>query len=590
MPHSFPDRAALLVGRDAWCANITATTLAYGHISSWNISRVDDLSYVFCASSYYTNRGCNPDCATLNANDWDTMNVNRWDTSSVTSLSWSFFDALSFDQPLDGWSTARVTSFDGAFSGASAFNQPLGWDTPSALDLTAIFSDASAFNQPLRHWDVSRVTSLRSAFYGARAFNQPLDTWETSQVTNMASAFNGASSFDQALSFDISRVTSFRSMFEQTTSLTTCHMARIHTAFSASALKGSPDSWTNSSAWAGYSCSPPPPPPLPPQPPCEPPLHPPPSPLPPSLPPPSPPPPSPPPSPPSPSPPPPSQPLPSPPPPLLPPSSPPPLRPPDGPPPPPLPPLLPPGSLAYVLVRSGSCESAAGGAVTSASECEIAARSLGLADTTAYSAGWPHSPAYCTFFSSTATSSLNFNTDRASTSPCRDTSQCVCIAHSPPSPSPPASPPSPPASPPALPRLPQRASKVGPAVVSPADDAPSPPAGLWLALSAFVLLGLAALSCCCRGRRSGSLRGRRLEEDEDDAGVQAVVHELASCAPSGAFGGHEMRPPSLFSPHALTATESPPPTPQKTASGGRWSRKGSTASTAELETADVLIE
>ena len=45
----FTNRAALLVARDAWCADPTAAAAIYGPIALWDISQVTDLSFVFCA-------------------------------------------------------------------------------------------------------------------------------------------------------------------------------------------------------------------------------------------------------------------------------------------------------------------------------------------------------------------------------------------------------------------------------------------------------------------------------------------------------------------------------------------------------------
>ena len=49
--HVFANRAALLTARDAWCANPTAAAATYGHISTWVVSAVTDLTQVFCALS-----------------------------------------------------------------------------------------------------------------------------------------------------------------------------------------------------------------------------------------------------------------------------------------------------------------------------------------------------------------------------------------------------------------------------------------------------------------------------------------------------------------------------------------------------------
>jgi surface protein len=84
--HSFADRAALLVARDAWCADPTAAAATYGPIEQWDVSNVDDLSYMFCAYALYAagggggDRGCNTACSTFNSN------ISAWDTSSVTSM------------------------------------------------------------------------------------------------------------------------------------------------------------------------------------------------------------------------------------------------------------------------------------------------------------------------------------------------------------------------------------------------------------------------------------------------------------------------------------------------------------------------
>ena len=79
----FANRAALLVARDAWCADPTAAAAIYGPINLWDISQVTDLSYVFCArsdsswrDSSWRSRGCNPACRSFNSD------ISGWDTSS----------------------------------------------------------------------------------------------------------------------------------------------------------------------------------------------------------------------------------------------------------------------------------------------------------------------------------------------------------------------------------------------------------------------------------------------------------------------------------------------------------------------------
>ena len=76
------NRVGLLVARNAWCANKAEATTTYGDIGLWDVSRVTDLSNVFCgsASPVDQSQGCNPACADFNDD------ISAWDTSRATSL------------------------------------------------------------------------------------------------------------------------------------------------------------------------------------------------------------------------------------------------------------------------------------------------------------------------------------------------------------------------------------------------------------------------------------------------------------------------------------------------------------------------
>ena len=65
-------------------------------------------------------------------------------------MSYMYWDASSFNQPLNKWTVSKVT------------------------EMRAMFHDASSFNQPLNNWNVSNVTQMREMFMNARSFNQPL--------------------------------------------------------------------------------------------------------------------------------------------------------------------------------------------------------------------------------------------------------------------------------------------------------------------------------------------------------------------------------------------------------------------------------
>ena len=74
---NFTSRAALLTARDTWCANRTDGVTAFGPIEDWDVSRVRDLSYLFCAKAM---SGCNPNCSSFNEA------IGSWDMTRVTSL------------------------------------------------------------------------------------------------------------------------------------------------------------------------------------------------------------------------------------------------------------------------------------------------------------------------------------------------------------------------------------------------------------------------------------------------------------------------------------------------------------------------
>ena len=48
--------------------------------------------------------------------------------------------------------------------------------------MAEMFYDAKSFNQPLNNWNVSNVTFMNRMFNGARSFNQPLNNWNVSNV------------------------------------------------------------------------------------------------------------------------------------------------------------------------------------------------------------------------------------------------------------------------------------------------------------------------------------------------------------------------------------------------------------------------
>ncbi len=139
--------------------------------------------------------------------------ISSWDVSSVTDMSF-MFSGSSFNQPIGDWDVSSVTDMSFMFSGSS-FNQPIGdWDVSSVTDMNSMFSNKSQFDQPIGDWDVSSVTNMSSMFSGDTRFNQPIGKWNVSSVNSMESMFSSNYFFNQDLSsWDISGAENTKYMF-----------------------------------------------------------------------------------------------------------------------------------------------------------------------------------------------------------------------------------------------------------------------------------------------------------------------------------------------------------------------------------------
>ena len=53
-----------------------------------------------------------------------------------------FYNATSFNQPLDNWNVGNVQYMENVFKGATSFNQPIGnWDVTSVQNLTVCLTE-----------------------------------------------------------------------------------------------------------------------------------------------------------------------------------------------------------------------------------------------------------------------------------------------------------------------------------------------------------------------------------------------------------------------------------------------------------------
>ena len=182
-----------------WLENPKKATSKYRHISSWDTSKVTDMSKLF-----------------LDAHTFNEP-LNNWDVSNVTNMHAMFDNAYLFNQPLDNWDVSKVTNMGEMFSTTKslAFNQPIGnWNVSNVTNMEGMFNKATFFNQPLSNWDVSNVTNMQNTFAYAENFNQPISDWDVSNVTNMNMIFSSAKSFNKPIeNWDVSNVINMGLMF-----------------------------------------------------------------------------------------------------------------------------------------------------------------------------------------------------------------------------------------------------------------------------------------------------------------------------------------------------------------------------------------
>ena len=69
-----------------WCTDKNSAIYKYGHISSWDVSNVTDMSKLFFDMYGYMAREFNE-------------NINNWNKGNVTNMEYIFSNAYDFNQP-----------------------------------------------------------------------------------------------------------------------------------------------------------------------------------------------------------------------------------------------------------------------------------------------------------------------------------------------------------------------------------------------------------------------------------------------------------------------------------------------------------
>ena len=133
------DSASLQTAVTAWCSDATSAEATYGHISDWDTSGVEDMSFLFGTTGELFEQddgswapGPGQYCSSYRTFNED---ISKWNVSSVTTTRNMFFDASSFNSDVSAW------------------------DVSSVEDMYQMFRDATSFNSDVSQWDVGRVTA-----------------------------------------------------------------------------------------------------------------------------------------------------------------------------------------------------------------------------------------------------------------------------------------------------------------------------------------------------------------------------------------------------------------------------------------------
>jgi hypothetical protein len=124
---------------------------------------------------------------------YNGVQISSWNTSRIVDISLAFYASSTFNQPLNGWDVSNVVAMYATFSGTS-FNNPLSsWNTSRCRSLQGTFYLAASFNQDISGWDVSRVTVMTQLFQGAAAFNRNLTRWCVPTIRTQPANFANSS-------------------------------------------------------------------------------------------------------------------------------------------------------------------------------------------------------------------------------------------------------------------------------------------------------------------------------------------------------------------------------------------------------------
>jgi surface protein len=153
------------------------------NISTWNVSKVIDMSYMFYQASAFNNGSSS-----------GTANALAWNTASVINMSFMFYQDTALNVNISTWTTNTVTNMADMFYQATSFNDggvamatsTNVWNVSAVTNMTSMFEGDTTFadgtGTGLSTWTTSALQQMPRIFFGTLV-NETLTKWKTNVIT-----------------------------------------------------------------------------------------------------------------------------------------------------------------------------------------------------------------------------------------------------------------------------------------------------------------------------------------------------------------------------------------------------------------------
>lgn len=231
----------------ATIGNDKITSISFDNTTGKNTNLFSDISFKqFTSLRSFDSRGSELSKNDINTIDYafqglkalTTVDLSSWDTSKIYDLSY-LFDGCSALENLtlsDSFKTSQVTTMSRMFNGCSSLKNAdfvKYIDTSGANDLSYMFGGCSSLTDlDVSHFNTSNVTNMQNMFGNCRGLTSlDVTSFDTRNVTNMAYMFNQLKVPSLNLSnFNTSKVEYMQYMFNANSNLTDLDIRHFDTS------------------------------------------------------------------------------------------------------------------------------------------------------------------------------------------------------------------------------------------------------------------------------------------------------------------------------------------------------------------------